>query len=104
MFGMLLWAARGSFPDAVGAASLAGRLMADPTEEAWDVLCWRLNCMHQRKSRGIRFSSRGNYHMISYVDASNKPDPTDDKAQFGYVIMTQGGPMISVSKKANRVG
>ena len=104
MFGMLLWAARGVFPEAVVATSMTGRLMADPTEEAWDALCWLLTYMYQRKSRGIRFSSRGNCHMICYVDASNKPDPTDGKAQFGYVIMIQGGPMVSVSKKANHVG
>ena len=104
LFGMLLWAARGVFPEAVVATSMTGRLMADPTEEAWDALCWLLTYMYQRKSRGIRFSSRGNCHMICYVDASNKPDPTDGKAQFGYVIMIQGGPMVSVSKKANHVG
>ena len=73
---MLLWAARGVFPEAVVATSMAGRLMADPTGEAWDALCWLLTYMHQRKSRGIRFGSRGNYYMICYVDASNKPDPT----------------------------
>lgn len=39
---MLLWAARGVFPEAAVATSMAGRLMADPTEEAWDALCWLL--------------------------------------------------------------
>ena len=64
LFGMLLWAARGVFPEAVVATSMAGRLMADPTAKAWDALCWLLTCTFQRKSRGIRFNSRGNYYMI----------------------------------------
>ena len=101
---MQLCEARGVFPEAVVATSMAGRLMADSTEEAWDALCLLLTYMYQRKSRGIRFSSRGNLYMICYVDASNRPDPTAGKAQFGYVIMIQGGPMVSVSKKTNQVG
>ena len=38
------------------------------------------------------------------MDASNTPDPTAGNAQFGYVITIQGGPMISVNKKANHMG
>jgi hypothetical protein len=63
-----------------------------------------LTYMLQRKSRGIRFSSNGNDSPFTFVDASNKPDPTDGKCQYGYDIQLQGGPIVAVSRKAAHVG
>ena len=83
---------------------MLGRLITAPTKEAWDCLCWMLTYMQQRKTRGIRFSSKASGIPVAFVDASNKPDPTDGKCQYGYNIQVQGGPVIAVSKKANHVG
>ena len=104
LFGMLLWAARGVYPECLAGTSMAGRLITAPTQEAWHCLCWMLTYMHQRRTRGIKFSNRGNDVPITFVDASNKPDPTDGKCQYGYNTQMQGGMIIAVSKKHNHVG
>ena len=104
LFGMLLWAARGVYPECLEGTSMLGRLITSPTKEAWKCLCWMLTYMLQRKTRGIRFSSKASGVLIAFADASNKPDPTDGKCQYGYNIQVQGGPVVAVSKKANHVG
>lgn len=104
LFGMLLWAARGVYPECLQGCSALGRLMANPTEEAWRVACWMLTYLHQHKNQGIRFSSRGNEAPVAFYDASNKADPTDSKCQYGYCHMWQGGPVIACSKKLAHVG
>ena len=42
LFGMLLWAARGVFPEALVATSTAGRTMSAPTKESWHALSWHV--------------------------------------------------------------
>ena len=63
-----------------------------------------MNYMYQNRHRGIMFSSVGNNTPVAYVDASNKPDPTDSKCQYGYAIMLAGGPIVTHSKKLSHVG
>ena len=104
LFGMLLWAARGTYPECLQGCSALGRLMSNPTEEAWKVACWMLTYLHQHRNQGISFSSRGNDKPIAYYDASNKADPTDSKCQYGYCHIWQGGPIIAASKKLAHVG
>ena len=104
LFGMLLWAARGTFPECLEGTSMLGRVMAAPTEQAWEAACHMLTYMHTHKHHGIRFTSNGNSKPVAYVDSSNKPDPTDSKCQYGYVIMWQGGCIITCSKKLAHVG
>ena len=104
LFGMLLWAARGVYPECLAATSMCGRLMVTPTKEAWNCLCHILTYMYQRKTRGIRFSSKGNDFPMTFVDASNKPDPSDGKCQYGYAIKLNNGPVITISKKHAHVG
>lgn len=101
---MLLWAARGVFPDCLQGTSNIGRVMAAPTEEAWEAAVHMMNYMYQNRHRGIRFTSDGNAAPIVYSDASNKPDPNDSKCQYGYVHMWQGGPVIAASKKLGHIG
>ena len=50
------------------------------------------------------FSSISNNTLVAYVDASNKPDHTDSKCQYGYAIMLAGGPIVTHSKKLSHVG
>lgn len=104
LFGMLLWAARGVYPECLEGCSMMGRLMANPTEEAWHVATWMLTYLHQHRNQGIRFSSQGNSAPVAYYDASNKADPTDSKCQYGYCHIWQGGPIITCSKKLAHVG
>lgn len=104
LLGMLLWAARGVYPECQMGASMLGRVMAKPTEEFWNNAVHMMNYMYQNRHRGIMFSSVGNNTPVAYVDASNKPDPTDSKCQYGYAIMLAGGPIVTHSKKLSHVG
>lgn len=104
LFGMLLWAARGTFPECLQGTSMLGRVMSAPTEEAWSAACHMLTYMHQHKHSGIKYSSAGNSLPIAFVDASNKPDPADSKCQYGYAHLWQGGTIIACSKKLAHVG
>ncbi len=104
LFGMLLWAARGTFPECLEGTSMLGRVMSAPTEEAWDAACHMLTYMQAHKHHGIRFTESGNSSPVAYVDSSNKPDPTDSKCQYGYAIQWQGGCVITCSKKLAHVG
>ena len=105
LLGMLLWAARGVFPECLVGTSFLGRCMACPSEEAWKAGIHMLEYMYQNRTRGIKFSSD---RMISnipiaHTDASNKPDPTDSKCQYGYCIHWMG-PIVFASRKLNHVG
>jgi hypothetical protein len=79
-------------------------VLDSPTLTDWRAATQMMNYMHQRKTQGIRFNSNGNSKPVVYVDASNKPDPTDSKCQYGYVHMWQGGPICICSKKLSHVG
>ena len=79
LFGILLWAAREVYPECLEGCSMIGRLMANPTEEAWHVATWMLSYLNQHRNQGIKFSSQGNSAPVAYYDASNKADPTDSK-------------------------
>ena len=104
LLGMLLWAARGCFPECLMGTSMLGRVMSQPTEEFWDNAVQMMNYMYQNRHRGIMFSSSGNKTPVALVDASNKPDPSDSKCQYGFVIMYMGGPLMAASKKLSHVG
>lgn len=104
LVGMLLWAARGVYPECLLGTSMLGRLMAAPTEEAWTAACHMMTYMTQHRTQGIRFTSSGNNAPIAFSDSSNKPDPTDGKCQYGYSVQWQGGPVIACSKKLSHVG
>ena len=104
LLGSLLWAARGVFRECLAGTSMLGRVMSKPTKQAWDEAIRMMNYMYQNRKRGIRFRHDGNPVPIAFVDASNKPDPTDGKCQYGYVHMWMGGPIIALSKKLSHVG
>ena len=104
LFGMLLWAARGTYVECLQGCSLLGRVMSQPTEESWNAACHMLTYMYQHKDHGIKYSTRGNRAPVCYVDSSNKPDPTDGKCQYGYCHLWQGGTIINTSKKLAHVG
>ena len=77
LFGMLLWAARGTFPECLEGTSMLGRVMAAPTEQAWDAACHMLTYMQTHKQHGIHYTSSRNQQPVVYVDS--KADPTDSK-------------------------
>ena len=60
--------------------------------------------MRVNRSRGIVFLDKGNPHPIVFSDASNKPDGSDGKSQYGVVTMWYEGPGATVSKKLPHVG
>jgi hypothetical protein len=104
LFGTLLWAARGCFPECLEGCSTLGRVMSKPTEGAWEQVCHMMNYMLQHKNNSIKYSSEGNLMPIVFVDASNKADPADSKCQYGYTHLWMGGTVIAVSKKLAHVG
>jgi site-specific DNA-cytosine methylase len=104
LLGSLLWAARGVFPECICGTSMLGRVLATPTQLAFNEAVVMLNYMYQNRTRGIKFSEAGNKVPIAFVDASNKPDPTDSKCQYGFVHIFQAGPIIFTSRKLNHVG
>jgi hypothetical protein len=104
LYGMLLWAARGSFVDCLQGCSLLGRVMATPTEVAWTAACHMMTYMLQHKNTGITYSSAGNAIPMCFVDASSKADPADSKCLYGYAHLWMGGTIIAVCKKLAHVG
>ena len=104
LLGSLLWAARGVFPECMCGASMLGRVLAMPSQQAFNEAVVMLNYMYQNRNRGIKFQGNGNGTPVAFADASNKPDPTDSKCQYGSIHMFQGGPIIFASKKLTHVG
>ena len=102
--GCLLWAARNVFCCCMVGVSMLCRVMSRPSELAWSSAMHMVAWLRDHKSLGLRFSHKGNASPIAFVDASNKPDPSDGKAQYGYNITYHGGPIIFLSKKLNHVG
>ena len=83
---MLLRAAWGVYPeimpDGGKYARQTRRVMAELMEEFWNNAVHMMNCMYQNKPRGVMCSYTSNNTLVAYVDASNKPDPTDSKCQY----------------------
>ena len=90
LFGSLLWAARGTFPECLEGCSMLGRVMSAPAEDDWSAACHMLTYMHQHRHHVILYSSNGNSIPYAMVDSSNKTDPTDSKCQYGYCHVLAG--------------
>eukprot|EP01051_Picozoa_sp_SAG22_P000773 SAG22_NODE_24_length_30194_cov_6.086327_6_plen_172_part_00 len=78
--------------------------MSHPSKYALDVAYQCVKYMGEHSDSGIRFNSKHDGSPIVFYDASNKPDPTDSKTQYGFVIKMWGGPIMWVSKKHKHVG
>ena len=102
LVGSLLWCVRHVCPVASYGMSQLCKLMATPTDAAWDAALHLLKYLELNKDRGIRFSEVEDEPYV-FVDASNRDDPVDGKTQYGYAIMW-GGPLIVKSSKLNHVG
>ena len=102
--GMLLWAARHSYPECKYGVSRLCSVMAKPTYRAFRAAMHMITYLVQNKHRGIRFNLEGNKSPIAHSDASNKPDPADGLAQAGFVVSWLGGPIATQSKKLKHVG
>jgi hypothetical protein len=102
--GMLMWAVRQCYPGGKVAVSMLCRIMARPHWDAFKHAMHLIAYLYQERAVGITFSHCSNTTPIGLVDASNKPDPADGKAQFGGVIMFMGGPVIDISRKLKHCG
>ena len=102
LVGSLLWAVRHICPIASYGMSQLCKLMATPTDLAWDCALHLLQYLLQNKARGIKFSETDEEPM-AFVDASNKDDPEDGRTQYGYSIHW-GGPLVTKSSKLMHVG
>ena len=102
--GMLLWAARHTYPECKYGVSRLCSVMAKPTYKAFRAAMHMITYLVQHKHRGIGYDLQGNQSPIAYSDASNKPDPADGLAQAGFVVSWLGGPIATQSKKLKHVG
>ena len=102
--GACLWGARNCFPECMYGTAQICRLMSKPNKRAWDCACRILQYMYHKKKTGIKFRSDGCPYLQCYYDSSHKADPTDGKAQYGWVITLMNGPVEWNSKKHNHVG
>jgi len=102
--GACLWGARNCFPECMYGTAQICRLMSKPNKRAWDCACRILQYMYHKKKEGIRFREDGAPFLQCYYDSSHKADPTDGKAQYGWVITLMNGPIEWNSKKHNHVG
>ena len=78
--------------------------MATPSMEAFNCAMHMIAYLDGQRHRGIRFRSDATGEPICYYDSSDKKDPKDSKAQYGYVIMMFGGPILWSVKKHNHAG
>ena len=104
--GMMLWAARGVYPECMAGLSQLTRVhvLAYPSIEAWKAAMHMIQWMYIHRERGITFSQQGNDEAITFSDAFNKADEIDGKCMYGHVLMFKGGPIGGVSKKLVHIG
>ena len=102
--GACLWGARNCFPECMYGTAQVCRLMSKPNKRAWDCACRILSYMYHKRKQGIRYRADGCNYLQCYYDSSHKADPTDGKAQYGWVITLMNGPIEWNSKKHNHVG
>ena len=102
--GACLWGARNCFPECMYGTAQVCRLMSKPNKRAWDCACRILSYMYHKRKEGIRYRADGCNYLQCYYDSSHKADPTDGKAQYGWVITLMNGPIEWNSKKHNHVG
>jgi hypothetical protein len=102
--GMLMWAVRQCYPGGKVAVSMLCRIMAKPHWEAFKHAMHLIGWLFQNRTVGITFSHCNNETIFGMVDASNKPDPADGKAQFGGIMMLMGAPIIDISRKLKHCG
>ena len=102
LVGSLLWCVRHVFPVCSYGCSQLCKLMSCPTDLAFKCALHMLLFCYLNRHRGIRFSETDT-EPSAYVDASNRDDPFDGRAQYGYSIHW-GGPLIVKSGKCNHVG
>jgi hypothetical protein len=102
--GSLLWASRNVFPEISCGINFLCRVMSNPSEIAWGAAMHMISYLYKEKDHGVRYVSDGNDVPIAHYDSSNKPDPSDGKCQYGFVIHLYGGPICWTSKKHAHVG
>jgi hypothetical protein len=102
--GMVLWAARHVFPECRVGCSLVCRLMAKPSWSAFNGLMQIIKWMDQNKCVGLTYTAGVNTRPLWFVDASNKPDPSDGHCQYGDCCMWMGASVMEHSKKLKHVG
>ena len=102
--GMLMWAVRQCYPVGKVAVSMFCRIMAKPHWAAFHQAMHLIAWLFQERTVGIKFSHCGNNIPMGMVDASNKPDPADGKAQFGGLFMFMGATILDISRKLRHCG
>ena len=84
--------------------SMLCKMMAKPTQRAFDLGLQVVKYMYQHRDRGVKYTKGGNMEPVCYYDASNKADVGDGKCQHGGAVYLAGGPVLWSSKKQRHVG
>ena len=102
--GLILWAARHSFPESRFGVSILGSVAHKASWQAFFDAMWMIKWIEQNQDRGIRFSADGNELPFGMADASNKPIMSTGLCQGGFCIMWMHGPISSSSLRLHHVG
>ena len=102
--GSMLWASRRCHPSLSFGTSMLCRVMSRPSFEAQTGLRHMIKYIERHRDKGIRYSAKFKGSPTCYYDASNKSDPSDSKAQYGWIVFMFGGPLLWASKKHKHVG
>lgn len=101
--GILIWACRGTVPEASFSVSQVCKLMSCPSYKSFELGIQVLAYMYSVRNRGVVYRSDGNSEPIILSDASFKVDPYTGKTQYETHVLLYGGPIVVVSKKIPHV-
>lgn len=102
--GALLWVARNVFWHcSYGVAQLC-RMMSCPNTTAWNAALHMVRYLKSHRDFAIIYRKDAPLTPVCFYDASFKPDPSDGKSQYGFMIAVAGALVIWESKKLPHVG
>jgi hypothetical protein len=98
LVGSLLYAL-GSRPDAAAAIRTVSQYMHDPADSHWKAAKRILRYFAGTKDKGVVYERQPNFEIHAYCDSDWGSTVDDRKSITGYVVYSQGGPIIWKSKK-----
>ena len=97
--GMLLWVYRRTMPQLCAGIQMLTRVMSKPTEEAWKAAMHMVSYVYEQRLVGIVYRGDAEKKVRIYYDASNDPDPNDQKALFSVIVYFGNAPILWYGKK-----
>ena len=100
LVGALLWFARCIFCECAVDCHFLTRLLATPTMEAFNVGIHMLLYLRGKKAEGLIFSKVEFSALVTYYDANNRGDKTDNMKAIlgGHIVFLCNGPISSLAR------